>query len=117
MADDLKLLFKGISFRSQDIKSYIVDLLQKFEVALLWNETSLIIPSLLPTDKDLVSGVLGLQKGIIVSSSISLQFFKLLPHLNIQWFMLLCKSMSDSVLKVFLIIISIWIMITVLTSL
>jgi len=78
MADDLKLLFKGISFRSQDIKSYIVDLLQKFEVALLWNETSLIIPSLLPTDRDLASGVLSLQRGVVVSCSSSLQFCRLL---------------------------------------
>ena len=51
--DDLKLLFKNVSFKPEDIKSYIIDLLSKFEVALLWDENNILIPSLLPTEQDL----------------------------------------------------------------
>ena len=52
--NDLLLLFKEISFRMDDIRQYIVSLLQKFEVALLWNTDNLLIPSLLPTALDLI---------------------------------------------------------------
>ena len=52
--NDLLLLFKEISFRMDDIRQYIVSLLQKFEVALLWNMDNLLIPSLLPTALDLI---------------------------------------------------------------
>ncbi len=48
---DLKLLFKNVSFKPEDIESYIIDLLSKFEVALKWDEHNLLIPSLLPTEQ------------------------------------------------------------------
>ncbi len=48
---DLKLLFKNVSFKPEDIESYIIDLLSKFEVALKWDENNLLIPSLLPTEQ------------------------------------------------------------------
>jgi len=52
--NDLVLLFKDISFRVDDIRQYIISLLQKFEVALLWDTDNLLIPSLLPTELDLI---------------------------------------------------------------
>ena len=52
--NDLVLLFKENSFRMDDIRQYIVSLLQKFEVALLWDTDNLLIPSLLPTELDLM---------------------------------------------------------------
>jgi len=52
--NDLVLLFKENSFRMDDIRQYIVSLLQKFEVALLWDTDNLLIPSLLPTELDLI---------------------------------------------------------------
>ncbi len=55
--EDLKLLFKDVSFKPDDIKSYIIDLLSKFEVALMWDERNLLIPSLLPTEQDLRLGL------------------------------------------------------------
>ena len=55
--EDLKLLFKDVSFKPEDIKSYIIDLLSKFEVALMWDEHNLLIPSLLPTEQDLRIGL------------------------------------------------------------
>ena len=55
--EDLKLLFKDVSFKPEDIKSYIIDLLSKFEVALMWDEHNLLIPSLLPTEQDLRMGL------------------------------------------------------------
>jgi len=52
--NDIVLLFKGVSFRTDDIQQYIISLLQKFEVALLWDSDNLLIPSLLPTELDLI---------------------------------------------------------------
>jgi len=52
--NDIVLLFKGVSFRTDDIRQYIISLLQKFEVALLWDSDNLLIPSLLPTELDLI---------------------------------------------------------------
>ena len=49
--DDLRILFKNAAFKPEDIKTYIIDLLNKFEVALLWDERNLLIPSLLPTEE------------------------------------------------------------------
>ena len=51
--EDLKILFKNTTFRAEDIKTYIIDLLNKFEVALLWDNENLLIPSLLPTEMDM----------------------------------------------------------------
>jgi len=52
--NDIVLLFKGVSFRTEDIREYIISLLQKFEVALLWDCDNLLIPSLLPSELDLI---------------------------------------------------------------
>lgn len=49
--DDLGFLFKSIDINlSGGIQSYVVNLLNKFEVALTWNSQYLLIPSLLPDD-------------------------------------------------------------------
>ena len=50
--DDLKVLFRNAAFRPEDIKTYIINLLNKFEVALQWDEQNLLIPSMLPSEKD-----------------------------------------------------------------
>lgn len=50
---DLLVLFKGskrFSSESEEIMSYIVDLLGKFELALTWDNEHLLIPSLLPSE-------------------------------------------------------------------
>ncbi|KAF2362731.1 Ankyrin repeat [Trinorchestia longiramus] len=47
--DDLKHVFKSSSCAPVDAKSYIVSLLNKFEVALTWDNRTLLIPSLLPS--------------------------------------------------------------------
>lgn len=57
--DDLKHLFKASSCAPSDTKTYIVNLLNKFEVALTWDSRTLLIPSLLPTEKLMVTGVAG----------------------------------------------------------
>ena len=54
--DDLKILFKNAAFKPEDIKTYVIDLLNKFEVALMWDERNLLIPSLLPTEDDINRG-------------------------------------------------------------
>ncbi|CAH1229976.1 ANK3 [Branchiostoma lanceolatum] len=47
----LSLIFKSASITPVDIRLYIVDLLNKFEVALTWDNKNLLIPSLLPTEE------------------------------------------------------------------
>ncbi|XP_059217831.1 leucine-rich repeat serine/threonine-protein kinase 1 isoform X2 [Stomoxys calcitrans] len=50
--DDLNLLFRNTSSNSSSNRSYIVSLLNKFEVALTWDSRTLLIPSLLPQNED-----------------------------------------------------------------
>lgn len=54
--DDLQHLFKNSCLGSNDNRSYIVSLLNKFEVALTWDARTLLIPSLLPTEEESLSG-------------------------------------------------------------
>ena len=49
--EDLRHVFKSSSAVSLTAKSYIVNLLNKFEVALTWDSRTLLIPSLLPTEQ------------------------------------------------------------------
>ncbi|XP_037707527.1 leucine-rich repeat serine/threonine-protein kinase 1 isoform X1 [Drosophila subpulchrella] len=46
--DDLQLLFRSAQVQGNGNRSYIVSLLNKFEVALTWDSRTLLIPSLLP---------------------------------------------------------------------
>lgn len=48
--EDLRHVFKSSTSVSLTAKSYIVNLLNKFEVALTWDSRTLLIPSLLPTE-------------------------------------------------------------------
>ncbi|CAL4058692.1 unnamed protein product, partial [Meganyctiphanes norvegica] len=57
--DDLKHVFKSSTCAPVDAKSYIVNLLNKFEVALTWDNRTLLIPSLLPSEEHLRSGLPG----------------------------------------------------------
>ncbi|GAB6033061.1 hypothetical protein CHUAL_012677 [Chamberlinius hualienensis] len=66
--DDLKLAFKSSVFVSMDVKNYIVNLLNKFEVALTWDNRTLLIPSLLPLEEQMRSGIPGCDVRIPVRS-------------------------------------------------
>lgn len=52
--DDLKHVFKSSAIGPVDTRGYIVSLLNKFEVALTWDSRTLLIPSLLPCEEDLL---------------------------------------------------------------
>lgn len=52
--DDLKHVFKASSIGPIDTRGYIVNLLNKFEVALTWDSRTLLIPSLLPSEEDMM---------------------------------------------------------------
>ena len=52
-SDDLKVLFRNAAFRPEDIKTYVINLLNKFEVALQWDDQNLLIPSMLPSERDM----------------------------------------------------------------
>ncbi|KAJ4452048.1 hypothetical protein ANN_03564 [Periplaneta americana] len=49
--DDLKHVFKSSNIGPVDTRGYIVNLLNKFEVALTWDSRTLLIPSLLPSEE------------------------------------------------------------------
>ncbi|XP_067008597.2 leucine-rich repeat serine/threonine-protein kinase 1 [Anabrus simplex] len=51
--DDLKHVFKSSNIGPVDTRGYIVNLLNKFEVALTWDSRTLLIPSLLPSEEQL----------------------------------------------------------------
>ncbi|XP_071051470.1 leucine-rich repeat serine/threonine-protein kinase 1 isoform X2 [Onthophagus taurus] len=51
--EDLKHIFKASSIGPMDTRGYIVNLLNKFEVALTWDSRTLLIPSLLPSEEDI----------------------------------------------------------------
>jgi len=50
---DLRVLFNKSAFQPEDLLSYICGLLEKFEVALQFDNDKLLIPSLLPTENDM----------------------------------------------------------------
>lgn len=50
--EDLQLLFRNTNSTPNNNRSYIVNLLNKFEVALTWDSRTLLIPSLLPLNED-----------------------------------------------------------------
>ncbi|CAH1175605.1 unnamed protein product [Phaedon cochleariae] len=52
--DDLKHIFKASNIGPIDTRGYIVNLLNKFEVALTWDSRTLLIPSLLPSEEDIL---------------------------------------------------------------
>ncbi|XP_024943937.1 leucine-rich repeat serine/threonine-protein kinase 1 isoform X2 [Cephus cinctus] len=52
--DDIQHVFKSSTMSSIDTQGYIVSLLNKFEVALTWDYRTLLIPSLLPTEEDIL---------------------------------------------------------------
>lgn len=52
--DDLKHIFKASNIGPMDTRGYIVNLLNKFEVALTWDSRTLLIPSLLPSEEDIL---------------------------------------------------------------
>lgn len=52
--DDIQHVFKSSTISTIDTQGYIVSLLNKFEVALTWDYRTLLIPSLLPTEEDLI---------------------------------------------------------------
>lgn len=53
--DDLKHIFKPTSLNLADAQEYIVNLLNKFEVALTWDNRTLLIPSLLPSEDEMLN--------------------------------------------------------------
>ncbi|XP_056637900.1 leucine-rich repeat serine/threonine-protein kinase 1 isoform X1 [Diorhabda sublineata] len=52
--EDLKHVFKASNIGPMDTRGYIVNLLNKFEVALTWDSRTLLIPSLLPSEEDIL---------------------------------------------------------------
>ncbi|CAM1297638.1 Uncharacterised protein g1884 [Pycnogonum litorale] len=66
--DDLKHVFKTSNCAPIDAKAYILSLLNKFEVALTWDNRTLLIPSLLPTEAQLRLGLPGCDVRIPVRS-------------------------------------------------
>ena len=66
LLDDLKHVFKSSTAVSLTAKSYIVNLLNKFEVGLTWDSRTLLIPCLLPTETMLFSGIPGIDSRVTI---------------------------------------------------
>lgn len=54
--EHLLQLFKNSKSAPLDVTNYLISLLNKFELALTWDNRTLLIPSLLPTEEQLKSG-------------------------------------------------------------
>lgn len=51
--DKLQSLFsRSVIFQSDDMQSYVISLMNKFELALVWDNSSLLIPCLLPSENE-----------------------------------------------------------------
>ena len=57
--EDLQMIFRSSSCAPVEAQSYVVSLLNKFEVALTWDSRTLLIPSLLPTEEQTIQGLPG----------------------------------------------------------
>lgn len=57
--ENLLQLFKNTKSSPTDVQSYLLSLLNKFELALTWDNRTLLIPSLLPTEDQLRFGHVG----------------------------------------------------------
>ena len=66
LLEDLKHVFKSSTAVSLSAKSYIVNLLNKFEVGLTWDSRTLLIPCLLPTETMLYSGIPGIDSRVTI---------------------------------------------------
>ena len=64
--EDLRHVFKSSAAVTLNAKSYVVNLLNKFEVALTWDSRTLLIPSLLPTEQQMRSGIPGMDMRVKV---------------------------------------------------
>ena len=91
---DLLVLFKGSRFaaESDEIMTFIVDLLGKFELALTWDNEHLLIPSLLPTEamlqftnQDIRISIVSKQKAL-ADRNVSLSFVNMLQPSNSSYF-------------------------------
>jgi hypothetical protein len=66
LLEDLRHVFKSSTAVSLSAKSYIVNLLNKFEVGLTWDSRTLLIPCLLPTETMLHSGLPGIDSRVTI---------------------------------------------------
>ena len=57
--EDLQLVFRSSSSAPSEAQTYVVSLLNKFEVALTWDSRTLLIPSLLPSEDQTQCGLPG----------------------------------------------------------
>ncbi len=69
--EDLKLVFRSSSSAPSEAQSYVVSLLNKFEVALTWDSRTLLIPSLLPTEDQTAYGLPGSDVRVKVNKSLT----------------------------------------------
>ena len=75
--EDLKHVFKSSNLSDVESKGYIVHLLNKFEVALTWDNRTLLIPSLLPTEDDIYTPPVRVKVEFIVFTFKVIFFFLL----------------------------------------
>lgn len=78
--EHLLQLFKNTQNAPSNISSYLINLLNKFELAITWDNRTLLIPSLLPTEEQIYTGhsgwdiVVRQQRNYEIGSDISALF-------------------------------------------
>lgn len=68
--EDLQLVFRSSTSAPSEAQAYVVNLLNKFEVALTWDSRTILIPSLLPTEDQTAYGLPGSDVRVKVKSNI-----------------------------------------------
>ncbi|OTF71339.1 leucine-rich repeat serine/threonine-protein kinase 1-like protein, partial [Euroglyphus maynei] len=71
--EHLLQLFKNTHNAPMDVQSYLLGLLNKFELAITWDNRTLLIPSLLPTEEQLRAGYLGWDIAIPLRSRLKIR--------------------------------------------
>lgn len=71
--EHLLQLFKNTHNAPMDVQSYLLSLLNKFELAITWDNRTLLIPSLLPTEEQLRAGYLGWDISIPLRSRLKIR--------------------------------------------
>lgn len=68
--EDLQLVFRSSTSAPSEARAYVVNLLNKFEVALTWDSRTLLIPSLLPTEDQTAYGLPGSDVRVKVKNNV-----------------------------------------------
>lgn len=80
--EDLQLIFRASGSASLESQNYVLNLLNKFEVAVTWDSRTLLIPSLLPTEDQTRRGLPGGDARVKVVKGIPFKKYQAIDFVN-----------------------------------